>query len=291
MRPKGTIPLIVTASLLLTAGRAAADGPYVSASASAAWQDNVTDATPGDGVLGAFTLGFGVDARWLQSVDFSTIASTGLSATLDCCTNFSGLDSLTIGTSAELRHKAGLGPYAPAFSVGLEANGVLFSDSYRSNLAGAVVAGYSQRLSDSLQLVLDGRACGYAASSAVFSGSCASLGAAVNWDVDETWRLKAIGGWRDGDVVADYAAERSPTGWVPIDTGAYNYTGPWKFVRTFSEPFIAYRGRAQTWSLGAAVSPAVGRHTSLVLEYMRYDTGAYDRYINDVVSASIVHHF
>jgi hypothetical protein len=291
MRSTGTIPRIMTASLLLAAARAAADGPYLSASASASWQDNATDATPGDGVLGAFTLESGFDARWLKDVDFSTILSSGLAATLDCCTSFSGLDSLTVGPRAELRHKAGLGPYAPTFSVGLEADGVLFSDSYRSNLQGSVVAGFSQRMSDALQIVLDGRAGGYSARSDVFSGSYASLGATLNWDVDETWRIKAIGGWRDGDIVADYAAQRIPSGWVPIDTGAYNYTGPWQLVRTFSEPFIAYRGRAQTWSVGAGASPALGRHTSLVLEFIRYDTGAYDRYINDVVSASVVHHF
>ena len=281
----------MAAALLAAAARAAADGPYLSASASASWQDNATNATRGDGVLGAFTLESGLDARWVQDVDFSTIFSYGLSATLDGCTSFSGLDNLTVGPRVELRHKAGIGPYAPTFSVGLAADGVLFNDSYRSNIDGSVVAGFSQRMSDALQLVLDGRVGTYSARSDVFSGSFVSLGATLNWDIDETWRLKAIGRWRDGDIVANYASTLSPHGWVPIDTGAYNYTGPWRLVRTFSEPFNAYRGRAQTWSMGAGASPAVGRHTSLVLEFIRYDTGAYDRYVNNVVSASIVHHF
>jgi hypothetical protein len=291
MRPTGSIPRILTASLLLSAARAAADGPYFSSSASAIWQDNVTNATPGDGVLGAFTLETGVDLRWLQSIDFSTILSSGLTATADCCTTFGGLDSFAFGPRVELRHKAGLGPLAPTLTIGLEADGVLFGDSYRSNLNVAVEAGFSQRFGDNLQLVLDGRVGAYAARSDVFSGEFTSMGATLNWDLDETWRFKAIGGWRDGDIVADYAAENSPYGWVPIDMGAYNYTGPWQSVRTFSEPFIAYRGRAQTWSCGAGVSPALGRHTSLVLELVRYDTGAYDRYVDNVVSASVVHRF
>jgi len=104
MRPTGSIPRILTASLLLSAARAAADGPYFSSSASAIWQDNVTNATPGDGVLGAFTLETGVDVRWLRSIDFSTILSSGLTATAGCCTTFGGLDSFAFGPGAGLEY-------------------------------------------------------------------------------------------------------------------------------------------------------------------------------------------
>ena len=275
----------------LLASTRAADGPYSSASFSGIWQGNVTNATSGDGVLGAFTLEAGGDLTWLQAVDFSTMLSTGLAATAGVCTTFGGLDKISAGPRIELRHKLGLGPYAPSLSIGLEADGTAFSDSERSNVDAAAVARFSQRFDEALQLVVDAKAGAYDANHEVFSGNYASLGATLNWDVDDTWRVSASGGWRDGDVVAEYAAQKSSSSWVPIDTGAYHYTGPRQLVRTFSEPFIAYRSTAPTGSWGIGVSPAIGPHTSLSLQYTRSRTSAYDTYVDDVVSAGVIHHF
>ena len=286
------MPCALTAFALLVARRVAADGPYASASAVGVWQDNVTNATAGDGVLGAFTLESEGNLTWLRAVDFSTILSSGVGATADICTTFSGLDSASAGPRIEVMHKFGVGPFAPSFSLGLEADAVLFSDTYRSNVDAAAVARYSQRFSDSVQLVVDGRFCGYGANSSVFSGRYVHLGATLNWDVDDTWRLFATGNWRDGDVVAEYAAEKSPIyGWVPIDPGGYYYTGPRLLVRTFSEPFVAYRADAPTLSWGVGVSPAIGAHTSVVAQFTRCRTSAYDAYVNDLVSVGLVHHF
>jgi hypothetical protein len=279
------------AALALGCAARSADGPYASVTAAAVWQDNVTNATAGDGVLGAFSLGSTGDLTWLTAVDFSTMLSTGLAADVDLCPNFSGLDSLMVGPRVGLRHKFGLGPYAPVAFLGLEADGHAFRDAARSNADGALVAEVSQRLNEAVQVVVDARLCTYAANHAVYSGNYTHLGAKLNWDLNETWRVSATGGWRDGDVVAEYAAARTPFGWGPIDTGAYHYTGDAELVQTFSEPFIAYRTKAPTWSGAAAVSPAIGRHTSLALQYTRMRTTAYDTYVDNVYSLSIVHHF
>jgi hypothetical protein len=285
LRALAALPLIAVAGVY-------ADGPYLSASASGTWQDNATNATPGDGVLGAFTLESGGDLTWLRDLNFSTLLTTGVSATADACTTFSGLDSISVGPRLGISHKIGLGPYAPVLSVGLEADGVAFNDSERSNVDAAVVGRFSQRFDDALQLVVYARVCGSEANHDVYSGDYASVGAALNWDLNETWRLNVTGGWRDGDVVAQYEAEKSPVyGWVPIDEGAYAYTGPRQLVRTYSEPFIAYRSRAPTVSWGAGLSPAIGRHTSILFQYTRCRTSAYDTYVNDLVSVGVVHHF
>ncbi len=291
MRSAGSKLLPLTALLLLATSRAVADGPYVSVSASGTWQDNATNATSGDGILGSFTLEANADLSWLHAVDFSTMLSAGAAVSVDACTTFSGLDSLAAGPRVQLRRRLGLGPLAPTLSLALQADGIFFQDSERSNCDAAVEAAYSQRFNDELQLVVDARLGTFDARNEVFSGSYSSLGATLNLDLDATWRLKALCGWRDGDIVADYAAESTPGGFRPIDTGAYTYTGPRRHVTTFGEPFIAYRTRAPTVSYGAGVSPAIGPNTALVLQYVRYDTSAYDRYVNDLVSASIVHHF
>lgn len=291
MRSRGSKLRALLALLVLAAARAAADGPYASISASGIWQDNATNATTGDGVLGSFTLETGLSLNWLQAVDFSTLLTTELATTVDACTTFSDLDSVTIGPRLELHRRLGLGPFAPVLSVGVQADGVFFIDSERSNGDAALTAAYSQRFSEAFQLNADAKFGGYDARNAVFSGSYSSLSTALNWDLDQTWRFKLLCGWRNGDIVADYAAKLTPRGWRPIDTGAYTYTGPRQYVTTFGEPFVAYRTHAQTWSYGAGLSPAIGLHSSLVLQLVRYETNAYDRYVNDLVSASIVHQF
>lgn len=292
MRLTRSILRALAALPLIAVAQAFADGPYLSASASGTWQDNVTNATAGDGVLGAFTLESRGDLMWLRALDFSTILTTGVSGTADLCTTFSGLDFISAGPRMEIRHKFGLGPFVPVVSIGLEADGVAYSDSGRSNVDGAVVARFSQRFDEALQLVVDAKVCSTEANHEVYSGGYSSLAATLNWDLDETWRLNVTGGLRDGDIVAEYAAEKVPIyGWVPIDEGGYAYTGARQLVRTFSEPFIAYRANAPTVSWGAGVSPAIGPHTSIVIQYTRCRTSAYDTYVNDLVSVGVVHHF
>ncbi|HEY5079240.1 MAG TPA: hypothetical protein VII43_05310, partial [Opitutaceae bacterium] len=266
-------------------------GPYVSSSASAIWQDKITEAPPNDGIIGALTLEGSTSLTWIHSVDFSTILSCGLCSTVDVCTRFSGLDSLALGPQLTLKHKLGLGPYAPSLSLGLEGNAVGFSDSERSRIEGAVVAAYSQRFGDSLQLVVDARGGSYDARDVVFCGNYVSMSGTINWDIDDTWRLRLVGGWRSGDVVSNYTSYDTAQGWVPYDFGAFNNPGAWHEVKTFGTPFVAWRVDARTGFYGFGVSPAIGPHTSLSLQVVTYNTKGYDRYVDNVVTASFVHRF
>jgi len=284
---RALIPLL---ALLVPIG-ALADGPYLSATASATWQDNVTNAPSGDGTRGAFDLDSQVEASWIRSLDFSTLLTASLSACAEVCTSYSGLDNLAVGPQFTLRHKVGVGPLAPNLYVGVAGLGVGFNDPERSKIEGDVVFGFSQRVSDSLQVLVDGKVGSYDARDIVFCGNYASLVGTVNWDMDETWRLKVIGGWRVGDSVANYTAEQSAFGWVPVDADAFNLPGAWHYVRTFNEPFVAWRVSDRTWSYGAAISPALGRHTSLTLQFEHFTSVGLDRYDNKVVSLSVAHHF
>jgi len=290
MVSRGSI-LAFSAALALALPRASADGPYVSVYESAAWQDNVTNAPSGDGVRGALELDSGADAAWLRSLDFSTLLTFGAEAQADVCPSYSGLGSLSVGASVKASRRLGLGPLAPVVYAGVDVRGTGFADPERSNLEGDLVLGLSKRLRDDLQVVLDGRAGSYDARDIVFTGNFASLGATLNWDVDETWRVKLAGGWRSGDTVANYAAVKSPYGWVAVDPDTQYLPGAWHFVRTFGDPFVAYRESARTWSFGAGVSPALGRHTSLALQVMHYEADGYDRYEDNVVSLSLRHQF
>jgi len=284
--------LLLIASAALTGPfTAAADGPYVSLSASGTWQDNVTNAPSGDGTRSAFDAESGVTVSWLRSLDFSTILSAGVASDVDISATYRGLDSLGVVPSLELRHKAGIGPLATVLHAGLEGQLVGFTDPERSNMGAAILLGLSQRLDEALQFAVDGRLGSYDARDIVFTGSYASLRAALNWDVDSIWRIKLLGGWRNGDSVSDYAAVRTATGWGPVDKGAYNLPGAWHYVRTFNDPFVAYRVSAVTWSDGISVSPAIGPNSAVTLQFMRYDTRGRDRYVNNAVTASVSHRF
>jgi hypothetical protein len=270
---------------------AMADGPFVSISESASWQDNVTYAPKGDGIKGDLGFESGAQATWMQSLDFSTILLTSLSADVDASTSFSGLDNISVGTALKVRRKFGLGPLAPVVYAGLEGSACGYSDPERSKVEGDFVLGFAQRFDDELQLTLDGRLGSFDARDIVFSGNYASLDAALNWDVNETWRLKLIGGWRNGDLVSDYAAEKSPFGWISIDPKAEYLPGAWHYVGTFGSPYVAYRVGAVTWSYGAALSPAIGPHTSVSLRFEHYVSPGTDRYLDNVVTLSVAHRF
>lgn len=283
--------LAVLTSLIATTLPALADGPFESVMTGATWQDNVTNAPAGDGVRGDFSLQEGLDLSWLTSVDFSTILTTTLSTDMDVSTQYEGLDNLAIGPRFELSHKFGVGPFAPAVYIGLKGSAVGFNDPERSNIEGGFTFGFHKRLAEDIELTLDGRLETCDARDIVFTGSYAALDSAVKWDVDDTWRLKLGLGWRSGDGVASYTATQSPYGWIPVDGDALNLPGAWHYVATFHQPFVAYKVSERTWTYGIGVSPAIGAHTALSLDYARCESRAGASYADDLVSLGLVHHF
>ncbi len=290
LRPtKGRFGAVALALSLLPG--AWADGPYVSDTARVSWEDNVTNASAGNGVLGAFSFGAGTTLSWLHSGGFSTLILSDLSADFTVCTSYRGLSNIEVGPRLEVRQKLGLGAFAPSLYAGIDGKATGFQDPEQSKIEGAFIFGYSQRLSEAFQVQLDGRLGSYDAQDIVFTGNYASLAGALNWDLDETWRIRVTGGWRAGDTVSNYTAVMSPYGWIPIESDALNLPGAWHYVRTFDAPFVAYRVSARTWSYGISVSPAIGRHTSLTLEVKRVETVGAAPYLDTVVSLSVAHRY
>ncbi len=290
MRARGSF-LSISAILAVASPCARADGPYVSVSESVTWQDNMTNAPAGDGIRSAFGVESGATMTWLHSVDFSTMLTSGVAIDASACPSYGGLDSLSVGPAVELRHKLGLGALAPVLYAGLSGCATGYLDPERSNLEGDLVFGLSKRLREDVQVVLDGRLGSYDAKDIVFSGNFASLGTTLNWDVNDTWRIKLTAGWRSGDTVANYAAVQSSYGWVSPDPITMYLPGAWHYVGTFHEPYVAWRESARTWSYGAGISPALGRHTSVAFQFVHFESDSYGRYTDNVASVSLVHHF
>jgi len=268
-----------------------ADGPYFTAAATETWQSNVNNAPPADVTRSAWTTELAGEARWLEALDFGTLLTGTLRAAADDCTTFHGLDLVDLDASLAVRHKFGLGAYATAVSLALAGSAAQYDDTERSFASAALALRATQRLTDALQVEGTVEAGADAARNPVFSGSRAEAGLTLNWDVTETWRVKLIGGWRDGDVVTTYAALGTPGNWYPEDPGAYAYARPWKYVPTYGAPYLAYRLRGRTLSWGAALAPALGEHTTLLLQVLRAETQGYDLYFNTLVTASVAHEF
>jgi hypothetical protein len=290
MRSTGLL-IVGSAALLGSAPSARADGPYVSAVSSVTWQDNATNAPSGDGVRGDTDFDTRASLAWIRSVDFSTMLSADVVTDVDLSAGYAGLDHVSLGPRFELTHKFDVGPLAPTAYMGAEGEATGFTDPERSNIAGAVLLGFRQRPADDMDFSIDARLGSYDARDIVFTGNYVSLDSSLKWDLNETWRFSLSLGWRDGDGVADYTAVNSPFGWIPSDAGAFTLPGAWHYVATFHEPFVAYKVSARTWSYGAGVSPAIGPHTALAVCYTRLDSQAGARYVDNVVSLSIVHHF
>ncbi|HEY5227179.1 MAG TPA: hypothetical protein VIJ19_01505 [Opitutaceae bacterium] len=268
-----------------------ADGPYESVTASATWQDNVTNSAANDGIKGDLGLDTRSDLTWIRSLDFSTLLTFTLSSDLSLSTNYSGLDNLGVGPAIEFRRKLGVGPFAPALYARLEGLAVGFQDPERSNISGALAFGYQQRLTDTLLVGVDARVGSYDARDIVFTGDYASVASRLCWDMSEVWRLKLSAGWRTGDGVSNFTAYKGPYGWAPVDEGADNLPGAWHYVSTFRQPYVAYLVSARTWSYGFGISPAVGRHTALSLDFAHTDSQAGLSYIDNIISLSVVHQF
>jgi hypothetical protein len=286
-----TTPFRLAVFALLGAAPALADGPYFTAALAETWQSNVNNAPPPDVTRSAWTSQVAGQAQWLTSLDFGTLLTAGLKATADDCTTFHGLDSAGLDGSIALRRKFGLGAFAPYVSLGAEGAVSAFDDSERSFGSVALALNAGKRLTDFLQVEASAHAGWLDARSQVFSGSWVDAGLSLNWDVTETWRLKLLGGWRNGDIVTTYAAYGSPGAWLPDDPGAYAYAKPWKYVGTYGAPYLAYRLRGRTLSGGVALAPALSAATTLQVQFLRCETQGYDLYFNNVVTASITHVF
>jgi len=267
------------------------------ASALVAWQDNVTNTTGDGGRLAAWMLAVKGAEEWRQPLARDDALYYGGNLAADACLSYPRLDDLTAGPTLALVHKFGLGAYAPLVRLETAVAGIAARQSMRSGWNGRVTLEWSRRFTEALQLALDGDWVRTDAHTDVFSTTTGGLTAEATYDFTDVWRAKVHFGWCNGDVVSYYRAVWTAWGWQPAGydgaSGSYRYgSGDGRLVDTFGDPYLAYRVRAHTWSVGAALSPAVGPNTALVLSYEWSQTENVDvRYRNQVVSAGVVHRY
>jgi len=266
------------------------------ASAIVAWQDNVTNTTSDGGRLAAWMVVVKAADEWRQPLDRDDALYFGADVAGNACLSYPRLDDLTAGPRLALLHKFGLGAYAPLVRLEAAVAGIAARQSMRSGGNGRVSLGWSRRFTEALQLGLGGEWVRTDTHASTFSTTSTGLAAEATYDFTDVWRGKIRLGWRTGDVVSYYRAVWTYWGWQPAgyygDSGSYGYGSGGRLVDTFDEPYLAYRLQAHTWSVSAALSPALGPDTSLVFSCEFSQTeNADSRYLNQVVSAGVVHRF
>ena len=256
------------------------------------WQDNATDADRADGCLEAWQLLASATTMQRHTVSRDDALLIGATFASEAWSPYSGLDQLTAGPCVGWRHKFGLGAYAPAVRLDLAGAGIAARESARTGWQGQAALGFGQRFTEALRLDFGADLTRTDTHAAVFTRTTGGLAAEMSYDFMSRWRLKTRLGWRNGDVVSYSRAAWTYWGWQPANGYSYASTTPPLLVRTFDDPYLAYRTRAHTWSYTAGVSPAIGRNTALTFQIERAETSnATARYVNNLYSVGLAHQF
>ena len=275
-------PLLFAALLTLAvAARGENWAPNVTVSGT--WNDNVTNANLSTDKLSSFQ----TEAVAVLNDRFNLTASDSLHAGIQLAgewwPEFSGLSRALAGVRGEWRHKFGLGPHVPIFSLEAAVDFVAANESYRSGTRAGGTLGYRQRFSDRWLLVATHEFSHYAARNVVFDRQGHETALELGHDLSELTRVSVRLSYRRGDVLS-YATPPRP------DLVAL---APHRIaVDTFDRPMVAYSVDART--VGAKVSAirALSEESAAIVSFeWRESERTGLRYVNQLVSFSLVHQF
>ncbi len=259
---------------------AAPSVPFVPAlTLQTVWQDNITnaDASP-DKVSGLElrTLG-SAEQRYALGRDDTFFLKADFSG--EVWAKYSGLNAISAGPHLALRHKFGLGAYAPAIRLEVMATDAVVRNSYRSGWTEQVSLSYNQRFSEAWRFELGSDYSNFDARDALFSKRAVTVGTAATYDLDERWRLKAGLRYRNGEFISYASTIDNP------------YIAN-RYVHTYGTSFYASKLRGHTWSYSIGIAPALAPYTALDFEFERSNTeNALARYVNNIFSLSVVQQF
>lgn len=287
--------LLQLLALLAALTVAASHASSAEGTALAVWQDNITNTTPAGGRLPAWMLSAAASDELRRILTDDNAFFLGASIDCEACMDYHGLTVASAGPTVGIQHKFGLGAYVPTLRLDLAADGIAAAESARAGWSDRATLSLGQRFTETLRLDLSGEWNRTDARDDTFSHTATVLGAALAFDLNDRWRLKAGVRWRNGDVVSYYRAQWTAWGWVPSGYGGYD--GEYgdqagRLVTTFDRPYLAYRLHAGTLSYAITLSPALGPNTALVFtgECSVTENDAV-RYVNHLISAGVTHRF
>lgn len=189
----------------------------------------------------------------------------------DYVPKYDALNSLTSSGELKLRHKFGLGAYAPVlqFNAGLLAS--QFNESDRSGWQYFYGATLSKRFTHSLSLSASATWEDYFGNDPVFDVTNHGVELEGHWDITRRWRVSLGASRTWGEFTANAAGKIWPLAiggqLGPAIEQHYN-TLAWKVSDSYGKGWVAYRNRDSTLDAWwCAVSPALTETTSLSLRY------------------------
>lgn len=281
MKPsRAALPLAV---LAFAAARAVAS-VTPSVTLTSTWNSNATNADRSSDVIGALQLLLSAEVS-AASVTLGHDDSLVFGAEVDAeyWPRFDGLNRLVLGPTAAWRHKFGLGPMAPVFSVEFAVHGISAHDRDREGFDGSVRAAWRQRLDEATQLSVSFEQSRTDARDGVYDRTASEAAIELTRDLDETWRVSGTIRWRDGDVLS-YARPPRPE-LVALSRDHDDN-------ETFRAPFIVYSISARTWSGAVNLTRTLDERTALTFGYeVRSSESGPLSYVNHLVSAAVTRQF
>ncbi len=196
---------------------------------------------------------------------------------------FDGLTRAAFGGRVEWRHKFGLGPLAPVFSVEVAADGIFAHETGRRGTRTGLTVAWRKRFNDAWRASVSHEYAQHDARFAVFDRRSHETAVELARDVTDVARFTFTLRHRAGDVLS-YGTPPRPD----LVALAPNR----RPVETFGRPMVAYSIDARTLGARVAAIRALDESSALILgyEYRQTEHRAL-RYVNHLVSLSLVHQF
>lgn len=196
---------------------------------------------------------------------------------------YRSLTTGAIGARAEWRHKFGLGPLAPVFSVELAGDFIAAQETGRRGTGTGVVFALRKRLTPVSRLTVGYELARQDARYAVYDRAGGEGSIDLDRDFGDTTRLTVGVRYRRGDVLSHATPPRPDLVSIAPNRLA---------VDSFDRPMVAYSIDARTWSGRIALTRALDESSAIVAAYDYRDTqGDPLRYVNHLVSVALVHQF
>lgn len=279
-------PLLLLALALVALTTRAADlraGWAPNLTATATWQDNLSNADRRSDRLGALVLSADLAASTRRGLSAADTLLLGAHLAGESAPRFDALDRATAGASLTWQHKPGLGPTASVWSATLATDALVARDAARSGFAAALTVTWRRRLDADTLLRFSTELSRLDACGAVYDRSAVESTAAVTRSLTSVWQLGAFARLRFGDVLAYATPPRSDL--VALARARTNVT-------TFDRPMVAYTFSARTVAAGLDATCTLDERTSLLFaaEYRVTDKSSF-RYVNRLVSAALARQF
>jgi len=282
LSPRLYLRLLTTLSAIVvfTPSLAAAPAGWApNLTATATWDDNVTNANHSTDIIGAlaFAANFAAAQRISLDHDDSLVLTAHVSG--ESFPEFTALDRASVGAQTAWRHKFGIGAQAPIFSVEFSGDASTARETDRSGLGAGVAFAWRQRFGESTLVALSQDFSRFDARGAVFDRSASETALVVTQTLADRWSFSATVRFRQGDVLSYATPPR------PDLVALARIRSP---VNTFGRPMVAYSLDAHTLGGALALTRTLDDRTSLALAAEYRATGhAALRYVNRLVSVAL----